>query len=119
MPSVVNKIQLWGKRKKISGGVDKILQKAVQKHLSFSEIANSVGCSTQALRYQLKKIGVSSIKPKFEDKIKEIGYKDLKEFFTGDNAFKTMKELAKETGFCCPTISKYYHEFANTLMERK
>jgi len=119
MPSVVSKIVAWGKRSRLSGDASEILRQAVKKNIRFSDIANSAGCSPQALRYQLKKIGINSLKPKFEERIRAIGYKDLKEFFTGDNAFKTMKELAEGTGFCCPTVSKYYHKFVETLLEKK
>jgi DNA-binding Lrp family transcriptional regulator len=123
MPKVVKKIESWGKRKGISGKVSDILLTAVKKKMSFSEIAESAGCSPQALRYQLRKIGVNSFKQKFEERVKELGYSNVREFFTNkDNVYKSMKELSQVTGFCYPTVSKYYHKFvaeAKSSMENK
>ena len=116
MPSVVAKIESWGRKAGLTGDATKILLKASRKNLMFSEIAKSAGCSPQALRYQLQKIGINSFKPKFDDKVKELGYKDTKDFFTDKkNVYKTLKELSDITGFCCPTVSKYYHKFVEEI----
>ena len=112
MPNVVAKIESWGKKEGLIGDAYKILRKAASKRLMFSEIARSAGCTPQALRYQLQRMGINSFKPSFEDKIRELGYEDVKDFFTDkENVYKSMKELSDITGFCCPTVSKYYHKF--------
>jgi hypothetical protein len=112
MPSIASRIESWGKKEGLSGNLVKILHRAASKHLMVSEIAKSAGCSPQALRYHLQRIGINSLKPKFEDKVKELGYEDVRAFFTDKkNVYKSMKELADLTGFCCPTVSKYYHKF--------
>jgi hypothetical protein len=116
MPRVVAKIESWGRKAGLSGDVHKILLKAARKNMMFSEIAKSAGCTPQALRYQLQKVGINSFKPRFDDKVKELGYADVRDFFTDKkNVYKTMKELSDMTGFCCHTVSRYYHKFVEEV----
>lgn len=112
MPGVVARIESWGKKEGMAGSITKILRTAVRNRLMFSAIAESAGCSPQALRYQLDRLGINTFKPTFESRVQELGYKDVKDFFTDKkNVYKSMKELSEITGFCCPTVSRHYHKF--------
>lgn len=96
--------------------VEEYLRKQLRVGKSTSQIAEELECSIPSIRYWLAKYGLSSGRQSFRDRIKDMGYESLRAFFTDKkNAFKSFKQLGKDTGFCYPTVSQHYYEFLEEM----
>lgn len=85
--------------------------------VSISRIAEDLDCSVPAVRYWMAKYDLKVRRLDFRERLRALGYPNLKAFFTDkNNAFKSFKQLGKDTGFCYSTVSQYYYEF---LEEKK
>jgi transposase len=115
MALVKNRIEAWGERHLKNKDVRKILQYLISKRgMTERDLADKFDCTVPAVRYWLKDGKMLNPKSTFEERIQELGYKSLRDFFTrpgNRNGEKTLKQLAKETGFCYPTVSKWRREF--------
>jgi len=100
--------------------VEEYLRKQLRTGKSTSQIAEELDCSVPSIRYWMSKYGLSSKRPTFRERLKEMGYSTLRAFFTDKkNAFKSFKQLGKETGFCYPTVSQHYYEFLEEMKNGK
>jgi hypothetical protein len=113
MGSVREKIENWGKKNIDNPDVEYVLKYLrTKKKLDHRGIAKVFACSVPTIRYYLSKLSLINKKARFTERLNELGYKDLDDYFTSPkNTHRRLKELAKELGFCYPTVSKYYHAF--------
>jgi len=120
MASIRKKIEDWGKSNIENEDIQVVLNALVVKGMGDYDIARLFDCSVPAMRYWLRSFSLSKAKPTFEDRLKSLGYRDLKDFFTrpgNRQGEKTFKDLGKETGFCYSTVSKWYRHFQQTCLE--
>jgi predicted transcriptional regulator len=113
MAAIQEKIESWGKEHIGKSSVSEVMKHLRQKkEMGKRDIAKLFGCSIPTVRYYMAKAGIMEVREGFVEKIKGLGHKSTASFFTDPkNTHRTMKELAKELGFCYPTVSKYYYEF--------
>lgn len=112
MPQVKERILKYGKRKYKTENIKTILKKMKKEGFSDRELSEKFKCTVPAIRHWLKKLGLLKPRPRFPEWLQQEGYKSLAAFFRHPkNVEKTFKELSKETGYCYPTISHWYHVF--------
>lgn len=87
------------------------------RKLSTQQIGDMFGVTAEAVRYWLDEFGMSKSTPNFPEKVLTLknprtgsAYRSLREFFIA-NVDKSFREIAGETGFSGPTVSRYYEQF--------
>jgi len=81
-------------------------------------IADRFGVSRELVRYHLKRLGLHVTRTSFKEKIGQLGYKHVYEFFRG-NRGRTKTELAQMTGFTIPAVTYWQEEYLREVMRRK
>jgi len=120
MASVRNKIEAWGKDNGVGPSLKRIIKK-LKNTYSERVLSEMFGCTVSAVRYWFKECEILRTRPTFKERLSELGYPSLHAFFTDPRNIqgrRTLRQLARETGFCYPTVLKWYKVFLKELTKK-